>query len=326
MKQNILFGAYPWAFDCPGGGERQLMAWKSHLENLGHSVSLFNPWEEIPKSTIIFHFFSVMPGSIQLCDYIKSKGKKLIISPNLWVTPETQWDYPHEEIQRLVSIADLLIVNSLQEADALSDVYNLPKDRFHVVYNGLESTFKEPEKPEFFREHYGLGDQKFLLNVANVEPRKNQLHFLKALKKFPEIKLIVIGHVRDESYFLDCQKYGREQLIHIGALPYASKLLKSALAAAEGFVMPSTLETPSIAALEAAASGSKILITSVGSTKEYFGELATYINPNNTESMVHGIIELLRCDQKGLRNSIQNRFTWLHSTQQLIEAYKRVVN
>ena len=75
MKQNILFGAYPWAFDCPGGGERQLMAWKSHLENLGHSVSLFDPWGEIPKSTSIFHFFSVMPGSIQLCDLLKVKEK-----------------------------------------------------------------------------------------------------------------------------------------------------------------------------------------------------------------------------------------------------------
>ena len=242
------------------------------------------------------------------------------------MTPETQWDYPHEEIKRLVSIADLLIVNSQQEANKLGDVYHLPKDRFHVVYNGLESTFLEPENPDFFLKQYSLGDQRFLLNVANVEPRKNQLHFLKALKKFPEIKLIVIGNARDKSYLLDCQEYGGEQFLYIGALPYASKLLKSAIAAAEGFVMPSTLETPSIAALEAAASGAKILITSVGSTKEYFGQLATYLNPNNTESMVQGIIELLRSDQKELRNSIQTRFTWSHSTQQLLEAYKRVVN
>ena len=37
-KIKVLFGVYPWAFDCPGGGERQLLAYKEHLTNMGVQV------------------------------------------------------------------------------------------------------------------------------------------------------------------------------------------------------------------------------------------------------------------------------------------------
>ena len=325
MQYNILFGAYPWAFDCPGGGERQLMAWKSHLEAQNHRVTLYDPWEAIPENTKIFHFFSVMPGSFQLCEYIKNKGIRLVISPNLWVTPETKWHYPHDEIQRLISIADLLIINSELEANALGEVYNLPSEYFHVAYNGVEESFMDPGKPELFRKRFSIGEKKFVINVANVEPRKNQLAFLKALKHFPELSLIVIGLARDESYLHSCQEVGGDQFIHIGSLPYGSDILKSALAGAEGFVMPSTLETPSIAALEAAASGCRVLITRVGSTTEYFGDDVIYINPDDSNSIVGGITSLLQGTQNKLKKRIEENFTWEHSARQLSQAYQKVI-
>ncbi|MET4694119.1 glycosyltransferase [Endozoicomonas lisbonensis] len=325
MQHNILFGAYPWAFDCPGGGERQLMAWKSHLEAQNHQVTLYNPWEPVPENVKIFHYFSVMPGSYQLCEYIKSKEIRLVISPNLWVTPKTKWHYPHDEIQRLISIADLLIVNSQQEAATLSEVYSLPAERFHVAYNGVEESFLKPGNPELFREQFLLGEKKFFINVANIEPRKNQLTFLKALKHFPELSLIVIGHARDESYFRSCREVGGDQFVYIGPLPYGSDILKSALAGAEGFVMPSTVETPSIAALEAAASGCRVLITRVGSTTEYFGDEVVYINPDDSRTIVEGIVTLLQGVQGKLQKSIRDKFTWVHSARQLSLAYQKVL-
>lgn len=325
MRYDILFGAYPWAFDCPGGGERQLIAYKAHLEAQGHNVTLYDPWKPVPQRVQIFHFFSVMPGSYQLCEYIKNKGLKLIISPNLWVTRETRDHYPHDEIRRLVSIADLLIVNSQLEADALGDVYGLPPNKFHVVYNGVEDGFFEPNDPRQFREHFALGDIRFLLNVANVEPRKNQLRFLEAMKYFPDLYLVVIGSARDKAYFDECRTYGGKQFIYVGPLPYNCDLLRSALAAADGFVMPSTLETPSIAALEAGASGCKVLVTSVGSATEYFGDNVVYTDPDNLKTMVGGISALLNSTSGQLQQIVRDKFTWTRSTMELTQAYQRVI-
>lgn len=324
MSKNVLFGAYPWAFDCPGGGERQLMAYRNHLQRRGHTVGLYDPWQPVDDVWKIFHFFSVMPGSIQLCNYIRNKGVKLVISPNLWVTPDTRWKYPHEDIYRLVEIADLLVVNSQLEADALGEVYNIPPSRFHVVYNGVENAFLAPADAKDFRTWAGLGNCRYLLNVANVEERKNQLAFLEVLAHQPDLKMVVVGHARDAAYAEACQKIGGERFLHVGALEYESYLLRSAIAGAEAFVMPSTLETPSIAALEAAAMGCRLLVTDVGSTKEYFGEDAIYINPDSFESMQDGLVRVLLAEKGHLQSRVRARFMWESVVDELERAYDRV--
>lgn len=326
LKYDVIFGVYPWAFDCPGGGERQLMAWKSHLETRGHTIRQYDPWSTIPETANIFHFFSVMPGSFQLCEYIKNKGKHLVITPNLWVTPETKWHYPHDEIQRLLSIADRVVVNSSLEAQALSEVYAVELDRFRVVYNGVEQKFFQPASGAAFRVAAQLADKRYLLNVANVESRKNQLRFLEALQDHPELTLVVVGHARDAAYLEECRRVGGEQFLYAGPLDYSSDLLLSAIAGADAFVMPSTLETPSIAALEAAASGCRLMVTQVGSTTEYFGQHAVYIDPDSRASMSQGISQVLQSAPGCLRDHIQQHFTWQHVISELEQVYNELLH
>lgn len=326
-RLKVLFGVYPWAFNCPGGGERQLIAYRNHLTELGVEVSLYNQWEPNIKDYDIFHFFSVMPGSFQLCEYIKNQGLKLFISPNLWVTEETKYNYPHDEIKKLLHIADKIVVNSHIEALELSKVYELPLNVFAVVYNGVEKDFFHMAPKNDFVETYNLQNTKYILNIANIEPRKNQLIFLKALKNFPDYKLVVIGHVRDDQYYQECISEAEDQLVFIGSLEYNSKLLHSAIGGCEFFAMPSTLETPSIAALEAAASSKKILITQEGSTKEYFKEFATYIDPTDIESMKSGIEDTIaKTSDKTLSNHIEKHFSWDIVCKSLQSCYKKTMN
>lgn len=301
------------------------MAYRHHLERRGNVVRLYDPWMPVGTDWSIFHFFSVMPGSIQLCNYIRNKGIKLVISPNLWVTSATRFDYPHDDIYRLVEISDLLVVNSRLEADALGEVYNLPPERFHVVHNGVEEEFLQEVDAHRFRAWAGLGDARYLLNVANVESRKNQLNFLDALDRYADLRLVVIGHARDAAYLEACKTKGGDRFIHVGALDYGSDLLRSAMAGAEAFVMPSTLETPSIAALEAAAMGCRLLITSVGSTTEYFGDDAVYVDPNSIASMRAGLDDVLASAPGRLLERIRIRFTWDGVIPDLEQAYDRLI-
>ena len=323
-KMKVIFGVYPWAFDCPGGGEQQLLAYKKHLDNSNYQVRCFNQWEKIDAENKIFHFFSVMPGSIQLCGYMKGKGLKLVISPNLWVTPETKYKYPHQDIYELLHIADLIIVNSYAEKEQLTVTYGLQNKKVRVVYNGVEEEFRDSIDGSLFRKWAGIKDIKYILNVANIEPRKNQQMLLRAMKEYPELKLINIGQCRDEEYYQECKREGGDQFLTFGRLEYASEILRSAMAGCELFAMPSTLETPSIAALEAAYMGKKILITEVGSTREYFGEEAIYVNPMSLESITNGLRKVL-LQETSESQIVQRNLLWSHTIKALSSFYTELL-
>ena len=315
---KILYGTYPWAFDIPGGGERQLMAYRNHLPAVGMTASLYDQWNPCISDYDVFHFFSVMPGSIQLCDHIKKQGLPVVISPNLWVTPQTRDIYPHQDIACLLPIADAIVVNSDMEAAALSEVYSLPRARFKTVYNGVENDFLDDADPELFRHQFGMRS-KFVLNVANVEPRKNQLAFLQALKAFPDLVLVTVGLIRDQEYARQCREVAGSQFHFVGPLPYNSPMLRSAIAGCSFFAMPSTLETPSIAALEAVASGAPLLITHEGSTTEYFGESAVYIEPDSVDSMRAGIAQVVAQRHRASKGT---DFLWANVIGQLADVYR----
>lgn len=315
---KILFSTYPWAFDCLGGGERQLLAYRHYLATIGITSSLFDQWHPRIKEHQLFHFFSVMPGSLQLCDHVKKQGLPIVISPNLWVTPQTRDFYPHQDIASLLPVADAIVVNSDLEADALSEVYSLPRTRFKTVHNGIEEEFTIPADAEAFKTQFEIRSS-FVLNVANIEPRKNQLSFVRAIKSFPDLKLLVVGHIRDENYARRCFEEGGVQLRFIGPLPYNSPLLRSGLAACEFFAMPSTLETPSIAALEAHASGTPVLITREGSTTEYFGDSVVYIDPDSVSSIRAGIENIRHRPKIAKQNS---KFLWRRVVNDLAAVYR----
>ena len=120
---------------------------------------------------------------------------------------------------------------------------------------------------------------------------------------------------------------GTFQFIFLGSLEHRSPMLRSAYAACELFALPSTLETPGLAALEAAAQGVKIIITEVGATKEYFGENVCYIrnpiDPDEIAERIHQAIELNSLENsKLLAKIIEDRFCWQHTIQTLARIYR----
>jgi glycosyltransferase involved in cell wall biosynthesis len=323
-KIKVLFGVYPWAFDCPGGGERQLLAYKEHLTNMGIQVDLYDQWNPRIKEYDIFHFFSVQPGSIHFCNYIKAQGLKLVISPNLWITPETKNNYPFQEIWNLFEIADKIIVNSDIEGNHMSNIFSMSREKFITIYNGMEENFIHTYDPGLFRNKYDQ-QRPYILNIANLEPRKNQLKFLEAMKSYPDLDFVVAGYIRDQEYAQKCIDLSQGQLKIVGPFEYNSDMLRSLITGCEFFAMPSLLETPSISALEAAASGTKILITEEGSTKEYFAHTVTYINPESVENMVTGISKSFQKESDTSRWLVQDRYMWEKCILPLKDCYDKLL-
>ena len=322
---SILFNTYPLAFNTLGGGEIQLLQTKQALKRLGTDVLLFDQWKPQLNSVDLVHFFSVFGGSQVFCEFVKREGLPLVISPVLYPI-ENLDQYPMEEIKNLLDLADLILPNSSTEIQLLAEVFDQPQAKFRVVYNGVVGDFLDGPKVEgrLFRDHFNIRGE-FLLNVANVEPRKNQLAIAKAIAN-TDLQLIILGNIRDHEYFNRVMDVGKENVRFLGYLPNESALLKSAYEACSLFVLPSLLETPGLAALEAGALGAKILITEVGSTREYFGEYVDYIDPHNENEILDRIRRaLLKSYPHGLAQRICSRFTWENAAKATLDAYDAVL-
>lgn len=321
---RVLFNTYPWAFATPGGGEIQLLKYAEHLPACGVDVELHNIWKPAFDRVDLVHFFACLGGSIQFCSYAKSRGLPLVISTSLWITEDTAHRYPMDEIRGQLSLADLIITNSDTESDVLSRVFGLPREHFVAVMNGVEPHFSAPHDPALFRARYGI-EGPFVLNVGNVEARKNQLNLVRAMKGH-DLPVVVIGHVREPEYGRQVIEEGGAQLRYLGPLDHADPLLASAYAACAAFVLPSTLETPGLAALEAAAAGAPLVVTSVGSTRDYFGSMAQYIRHDDLADIRRGIDAALAAGPNaGLKAHMQQNFAWATVSRSLADFYARVL-
>ena len=180
MPLRVLFNTYPLAFACPGGGEVQLQSCREALQRRGIIVELFDPWHPQFDQADVVHFFSVQGGSIPFCDYVKRRGLPLVLSPILWLG-EDKHDYALEEIGALLRLCDLALPNSVEEGRLLATYYGLEDAKFVPIVNGADVRFHLPADPRLFRETYGVNGE-FLLCLANIEPRKNQLQLIRAVR------------------------------------------------------------------------------------------------------------------------------------------------
>ncbi|MDH6420907.1 glycosyltransferase involved in cell wall biosynthesis [Polynucleobacter sphagniphilus] len=325
---RVSYNTYPYAFGVPGGGERQLHFCKDAISRQINfwpelNVNLFNMWNPDFHHIDLMHYFSCMPDSLEFLSFCKKKFNiPLVISPNFWPEPE-EWKLTgvFDQISSIFWLADKLIVNSFIEKEALVRLCRVDPSKIHIVPNAVNDCYFDAISADIFRKEFNITGE-FILNVANVEPRKNQLAFLKALKRFPQLQLITIGGVRNRWYASECIKEGGAQFRIIEALAPGSIMLRSAMAACKFFAMPSLIETPSIASLEAGAAGAKLLMTDQGSTKEYFHNHVTYINPYDINNISDSIDEILLYSKDGvLAEHIKLLYRWDIVVVQLVRCY-----
>lgn len=330
---RIIFNTYPWAFGTPGGGEQQILFYHSAIERQAHKwpeieLGFYNTWKPDFQRINLLHQFSCMPSTLDFLSYTKTKhGIPLVISPNFWPDPEG-WTASgvNEQINAILWLADKLIVNSFIEKEAMVRLCKIDPTKIQIVPNAVDEVFFNQVDPNLFRNAFNVRGP-FVLNIANLEPRKNQLNFLEALKAFPDLQLITIGGKRDVFYSDKCLKVGGEKFRVIDPIPPSSELLRSAIAACEFFAMPSLCETPSIASLEAGAAGSKILTTDLGSPTEYFQDLATYVNPydiKNIQEAIHTIWGQPK--SRALSERIWSLYRWDLVVEDLVSCYSDVLH
>lgn len=321
---KVFFNTYPAAFQCPGGGEIQLLKSKEALERRGHEVILFNQWHHKITDADVVHQFSVQGGIYNLCSYVHGSRIPLVLSPILWLSEYID-QYPMGEIRYLTSVADIICPNSYAEVERFLQHFEAPKDKYVVTHNGVDACFFDLVAPDIFLRKFQI-QTPFVLSVANIELRKNQLALLEACNRLG-IHAVLVGHIRDQSYFDQINTAFVGKFTYIGYLDHDSQVLRSAYAACAAFVLPSLLETPGLAALEAAAIGAPLVITQEGCTEEYFGESAYYVNPTSVDDIAEKIQFAINSTTiRGLNIKKISQFTWDNVAKELESAYIQARN
>jgi glycosyltransferase involved in cell wall biosynthesis len=271
-----------------GGLQTQIERTKEALEGAGVDIEYLRWWDDAQTGDVIHFFGRANPSHI---DFAHAKGIKYVMSELLTgqgsrtrkqlraqsvvekairaVVPPTflanfRWDAYHK--------ADACIFLTEWEAEVAGMLFAPPAHRVHVVPNGVE--------PEFFLAGGAAPTRgEELVCTATITERKRVLELAEAAvaARVP-VRILGNPYGNDDPYyrrFLTLAEQHPGYVRYAGAVNNRTELARI-YQSARGFVLLSTMESLSLSALEAAASGCPLLLSDLPWANCTFGRSATY--------------------------------------------------
>lgn len=331
---RVLFQTRPDYLSNIAGDTIQLLKTKEYIEKLGVEIEISVTPTRV-KDFDIVHLFNTtrVKETYEFFINAKKQQKPVAVSTIYWDFSEfcqnpdspgnlyKNWLGSQTMRKSVLRGADMLLPNSHLEAGIIRQQHGNTAP-FHVVPNGVDPIFARGSPDAFYKQH-GLKD--FILCVGRINPRKNQLSLIRALKG-SGLTLILAGPLNDGEYLRKCcREY--PGLIVLNQLEHHELL--SLYAAAKVHVLPSWFETPGLASLEAGLSGCSIVTTDRGSAIEYFGDLACYCDPGSINSIRSAIAKACVLPQQmrhALSKRIAENFLWSHVARETLLAYEKILS
>ncbi len=343
---RVLMAGKLTALDAPGGGEIQMLATARALAARGINAGPWRPWEERLAEADCLHLFGTLREHLPLVEAARRQGIPVVLSTIAWYDRAAIWAEPRPWWRRAAGCGvlatrrvcprlpswrrqlyhgvDLLMPNSKAEAAQLTGLFGVPAERIHVVPNGAHASFARAS-PEPFASLVGC--DQFILYAGRIEPRKNQLGFLRAMRG-SSLPIVVLGVEvpGHEHYAAECRRNAGEHVRFVGRLEHDDPLLASAYAACGCLVMASWYETPGLAALEAAMTGTPLVLPWRGCAGEYFGPYARYVDPGRPASIRSAVSSALAAGRDpALADLVRRNYSWDAAARATAEGYHRVV-
>ena len=345
----------PNALEAPGGDTVVMQNLKRELENLGAEVDFIFKLDDLSKYDIIHIFNFVLPDMIKLyADNAFRQNKPFIITPMYedWPRflnksaktlhifqeyidlgqPKGWLEEQLAGLKRLkphykpdnsynVRLAGGITPSGEGEAARVKADYKFARNVV-PVYLGCDIVGKNIGADLFIKET-GLKD--FILCVARLETRKNQLMLLKALED-EDIPLVFAagGFTYQEPYAELCRRFKRRgKTVFMGRL--SEEMLVSAYRAAKVHALPSWYELPGMVSVEAAHYDCNVVASPWGTIEDYLGEYAYYCEPDDPEGIRRALLQALNDEVKpGLKERVR-QFTWQKAAETTIDLYLKVI-
>ncbi len=221
-------------------------------------------------------------------------------------------------------------------------IYSAPDPSFHrclLPAQGHAEPDAAVRERQRILERYQIR-YPFLLYAGSIRPQKNIPRLIEAFAvvrtgienhpKYRDLRLIIIGDeisrhpdVRRAVMHSRVEHYVR----FLGFLPLDTLRIFHELAVA--FVFPSLYEGFGLPPLEAMASGTPVIASSVSSLPEVVGGAAMLVSPDNVFDIARGISEVLLDDElredlieKGRKQAAS--FSWARTAQEVLRLYEEL--
>jgi glycosyltransferase involved in cell wall biosynthesis len=206
-----------------------------------------------------------------------------------------------QQRREALELADVVLPNSPEEGEIIATHFlghSLAlKHKTRVVPNAVATGYLEGAEHALAGPLPVIGHiQNYVLEVARIEPNKNQLLLVKALKDYPEIPLVFIGRLgsrQDKAYFKtlqhEAQKRGNTWIIE----EMSQHMLGPFYRMAKVHVLPSFRESAGLASMEALICGTEIITAETPycpNTYYRFSEFGYQVNPWRIKSIQQGIL------------------------------------
>ena len=342
---KVTLASYHTAILRHGGPQTQILQTKRYLEERGVDVELFNPWAERATAldSDLFHLYASNFGTYDLARYLNAHLVRFVSSPIFYTrrSPRTiRFVSAVEKVIRktggfwsdygfsrdICHWSKMVLPNTASEASLITQGLGIPVSKTEVVPNGVEERFEHGD-PDLFVKKYGIND--FILNVGHIGvERKNTLALIRALRKIDH-PAVIIGRVypSEEGNLCLMEAEADKNLTLIQGIDHDSEMLASAYAACSVFALPAKYETPGIAALEAGLAGAQVVITPHGGTKDYFEDMATYVDPYSIPSIERGIRSALDTGRDSrLQEHVRKNFLWQNVAERTAYIYRKILD
>lgn len=284
----------------------------------------------------IIHFFKSSISYYPFANLLKRKNIPYVVSPIIF--PENglldvlKYNFLHlTPFLNKISVvklqyflwenATMLFPNTDKELNFLRTIG--VKNQAKIIPNGLNLAEMELSDENVFFENYSfLRNQQFFLNVGRIDRRKNQKRLILACKEL-DVPVVLIGNISDKQFFDEINEINYPKMYYLGPI-FDKKILFGAYQACSVFCLPSTMETPGIAAMEAAYFNKPVVITKFGGTEYYFKDKAYYVDWHSKEEIKKGINTMLSKKTIDTKELMQ-QYSWDKIAEMYLNNYLKIL-
>lgn len=219
-------------------------------------------------------------------------------------------------VRELLRRASVILPNSGAERDCVWKCFDV-QTPCQVVPNAVDPAV-------FGGVAAGVSQRAGVLCVGRIEPRKNQLALIRAMRAMSTPLTFVGTPGRfSQAYAAECRRAAGPNVRWIDHVDAAR--LPPLYRAAAVHACVSWYETPGLASLEAALCGCALVLTPGGSTREYFGDEAHYGQPGQPETIRAAVAAALaQPAPAALAERVAREYNWARAAEATLAAYRRI--
>lgn len=342
MKYNIentkikyIIG-YPVVMDNGGGGQiiRDIT---SKLREKGWNISILDFTNQDLDFNILITFGCTYINP-EFMGWVREKGILVINYPifdrmkPLWqmkMLRPLMMKFPvqnsFKERKMIFDNANIIMVANNSEKRDIIEIYGANIDKIHVQKYCLADVFFEKVEnisKSLFYDKYQIKDFIFC-PASRIYPRKNQIRLIRALKG-SGLKLVLNNTDVISGYnpqvFHNLVK-NDSNIICLGRMD--QDMLVSCYKNAEISISVSQAETAGLINLEAGFLGCKLVLSNLESLREYIQNRAVYVNQNDQQSILNGILESKKKTfDVEIIDFVRENYTW----DKYVESFIKIIN